>query len=425
MNIFISHSSEDSALALEALSYLEARGDSCFYAPRDIAAGHEYAEEIINGIDKSDMVLLIMTKAANASVHVLREVERAVSRQIPIIVYKAEDVELTKSMEYFLMSHQWLDSSKSLTEALDGVSYKITRMPSKKSSPKAVVVIAVLCAIVITALAVLALFMLDNDDENTDLSSVIPIEFSLGDSIEMGQYNGENIEWRIVKLEGDKALLITDKIITIKAFDAAEGGKFNYCDGKDYWTTKVIEDEEIGRLARGDNRWELSNLRTWLNSDKENVEYPDMPPEKAAMSEGKNAYDTESGFLCAFTEKELSLILQTEVTTNDTVTSDRVFLLSSAELEWLKTADISIDATPTDKAFELDSSGWYKLYLEEYDTTDHYWWLRDADGVTSYGVMTVPNSLYHNTPQSEFASLEGYGVRPVMWVEITDEYFLQ
>ena len=126
-----------------------------------------------------------------------------------------------------------------------------------------------------------------------------------------------------------------------------------------------------------------------------------------------------------FTEKELSLILQTEVTTNDTVTSDKVFLLSSSELEWLKTADISIDATPTDKAFELDSSGWYKLYLEEYDTTDHYWWLRDADGVTSYGVMTVPNSLYHNIPQSEFASLEGYGVRPVMWVEITDEYFLQ
>ena len=101
MNIFISHSSEDSAMALEALSFLEARGDSCFYAPRDIAAGHEYAEEIINGIDKSDMVLLIMTKAANESVHVLREVERAVSRQIPIVVYKAEDVELTKSMEYF------------------------------------------------------------------------------------------------------------------------------------------------------------------------------------------------------------------------------------------------------------------------------------------------------------------------------------
>ena len=89
---------------------LEERGRRCFLAPRDIRAGREYAEEIINGIDNSEAMLLLMSEAANASPHVLREVERAVSKNIPILVYKLEDTELSKSMEYFLMTHQWVNA---------------------------------------------------------------------------------------------------------------------------------------------------------------------------------------------------------------------------------------------------------------------------------------------------------------------------
>lgn len=106
MNLFISHSSHDFAMAKDICELLEENEYKCFLAPRDIRSGHEYAEEIMNGIESSELMLLLLSEKANQSPHVLREVERAVSKCIPIIVCKLEEVDLSKSMEYFLMSHQ-------------------------------------------------------------------------------------------------------------------------------------------------------------------------------------------------------------------------------------------------------------------------------------------------------------------------------
>ncbi len=105
MYVFISHSSQNSGTAEDICALIESNGHKCFLAPRDIRSGHEYAEEIINGIDRSGVMVLVLSKDSNESPHVLREIERAVSKRVPIIVYKLEDVQLSKSMEYFLMSH--------------------------------------------------------------------------------------------------------------------------------------------------------------------------------------------------------------------------------------------------------------------------------------------------------------------------------
>ena len=61
MRIFISHSSKDAELAAKVCEKVEAGGHSCFLAPRDIRSGCEYAEEIINGIDGSDVLLLLLS----------------------------------------------------------------------------------------------------------------------------------------------------------------------------------------------------------------------------------------------------------------------------------------------------------------------------------------------------------------------------
>ena len=66
MRVFVSHSSKDAAIAAEVCSHIENSGHSCFLAPRDIRSGYEYAEEIINGIDDSDVILLL-SEAANSS----------------------------------------------------------------------------------------------------------------------------------------------------------------------------------------------------------------------------------------------------------------------------------------------------------------------------------------------------------------------
>ena len=85
MRIFLSHSSRDAAIADKICEQLEKNGIKCFIAPRDIRPGKEYAEEIINGIDESAAMILLMSQNANSSPHVLREVEHAVSGGTPIL----------------------------------------------------------------------------------------------------------------------------------------------------------------------------------------------------------------------------------------------------------------------------------------------------------------------------------------------------
>lgn len=133
MQIFLSHSSKDADVALKICEQLEKNGTKCFIAPRDIRPGKEYAEEIINGIEESAAVVLLMSGAANRSPHVLREVEHAVSGGTPILVYKLEDVVLSKSMEYFLMTHQWV-SSKPQEDYADIVAFARDLAEKEKES---------------------------------------------------------------------------------------------------------------------------------------------------------------------------------------------------------------------------------------------------------------------------------------------------
>lgn len=164
------------------------------------------------------------------------------------------------------------------------------------------------------------------------------IEAELGDTVVLGEYLNEPVKWRIIGLEdgGRTALVIADNVLTMKCFDAAEGGKYNSYDGVDYWRTAPENmDKETERLVRGDNTWETSNLRAWLNSDRDNVIYSGQEPNSKAMSEKKNGYNTEGGFLKSFSKEEIKAILTSTVTTNGITTEDKVFLLSVDELSLL------------------------------------------------------------------------------------------
>ena len=65
-----------------------------------------------------------------------------------------------------------------------------------------------------------------------------------------------------------------------------------------------------GRELRGSSYWTTSNIREWLNSDKDVVGYTNNPPSSTYM--GGNAYDKEAGFLNSFTQAEKDAIAITE-----------------------------------------------------------------------------------------------------------------
>jgi TIR domain len=107
---FISYSSKDKIVADTCCAVLEQAGVRCWIAPRDVKPGTEYGAAIIDGIGQSRLMVLIFSSSANDSSQIHREIERAVSKSMPIIPVRIEEVTPTKSMEYFLGAIHWLDA---------------------------------------------------------------------------------------------------------------------------------------------------------------------------------------------------------------------------------------------------------------------------------------------------------------------------
>ena len=108
--VFISHSSKDKTIADAVCTHLEARNIPCWIAPRDVRPGSPYSEEIIDGIENARVMVLVLSGNANASAHIAKEIERAVSHGIPVIPLRVEAVMPGKALDYFISSVHWLDA---------------------------------------------------------------------------------------------------------------------------------------------------------------------------------------------------------------------------------------------------------------------------------------------------------------------------
>lgn len=108
--IFISYSTKDSGFAEKLRSFLMRDKIDVWMAPYSITPGKEFAEEIVHGIQNSDLFLLLLSKASNDSPHVLREVSMAVTQNKKIISLRIEEVKPSLSMAYYLESIQWYDA---------------------------------------------------------------------------------------------------------------------------------------------------------------------------------------------------------------------------------------------------------------------------------------------------------------------------
>jgi len=109
-DVFISHSSKDKTIADAVCARLEARGIRCWIAPRDVQPGQPYAEELIDAIQNCRVMVLVLSANANASPHIPKEIERAVSRGVSVIPLRVENVTPAKSLDYFISSVHWLDA---------------------------------------------------------------------------------------------------------------------------------------------------------------------------------------------------------------------------------------------------------------------------------------------------------------------------
>ncbi len=116
-DVFVSYASKDAATANAVVAVLESQGFKCWIAPRNVTPGSQYADGIVRAINGAKVVVLVLSESAIASPHVGKEIERASSKQRPIIALKTDATPLTPALEYFLSESQWVEVGAEGTEA--------------------------------------------------------------------------------------------------------------------------------------------------------------------------------------------------------------------------------------------------------------------------------------------------------------------
>lgn len=456
MRVFISYASVQQEAAEQVCNFLEAGGKKCWIAPRDIPAGSNYGEEILRGIEGSDALVLVFDAAANESQHVLREVERAVSKKLPIVVLRLDDTVPSKAMEYFLLSIQWLDAKGLSEKAFGALERALERQLEKKeetevqgginphvkiSMKQRLGILTAVVGLLAVMIAFGAIQKSRNEErkesslnrepvtkqESPTTAAEQPTEeatkkttFRVGDYVSFGSYlpGGEAgtvgkgaIEWQVVDTGDQGTLFVATKILSIRPFDCAESGRFDRDESGTVYDRNKRDTytESQMREFRGSNVWETSDLYAWLNTNGV-VQYPGKTPQNAATDENGNAHGTEAGFLTDFTRAEASLVEQS---------GKGVFLLTKEQVENFEKAGVlNPSAVPTEAAIEADETNWYASYRDS-GIEDYIWATASAAEGSACDIYYVNVSVAGEDFGIKPAAAAGYGIRPAVCI-VTD-----
>lgn len=188
-----------------------------------------------------------------------------------------------------------------------------------------------------------------------------------GDKITFGQYpQGEHgevlpLEWRVLDVQGDKALLLTDKLIDYQRYH-----------------------ERFASVT-----WQTCMLRQWLNGEFINKAFSHEQQDKIALVTNQNPNNPIFG------------------TKGGNPTQDKVFALSIDEVKKYFSSEQSMTAYLTDFAYQKpwaneDKTGW--------------WWLR-SPGNDNYSVAIVFHSGGVGYPGMH-KTMRHVAVRPALWLNL-------
>lgn len=300
--------------------------------------------------------------------------------------------------------------------------------------------------IAVIILAIITPFFSANQSfvKTVEASQVI----NLGDYIQLGSYYGEPIIWRCVDIDSTNGpLMLSDKILTIKSFDAK--GSHTYLDGT------AQSDTNNYRTNFGSNLWQTSSIRAWLNSTQASEAIPRLDkcsPTSNTLWNLFNEYSSENGFLAEgnFTVSEqnaiksvsqksllnnvdlnklgiggnanhtynstISTIVQNYETAYYQNVTDKIFLLDTKQIDKIYTNSATLGADyykgkPTQKAVDNSS------YKDDALSTKDYWsyWLRNpfADPSNPSFVRNISSDGYVDIHNAYYSYM---GVRPAFYL---------
>ena len=130
-DVFISYSSKNVVVANSVCDYLESNGMKCWIAPRNVTGGKLYGEEIVDGINESQVFLLLYSEYSNLSKHVLSELDTAFNAGKVIVPFKLDDSKMSNAMSYYLTATHMI-----LASSLDEANYEDLKSTIENNIPE-------------------------------------------------------------------------------------------------------------------------------------------------------------------------------------------------------------------------------------------------------------------------------------------------
>ncbi|MCD7905166.1 MAG: S-layer homology domain-containing protein [Clostridiales bacterium] len=245
---------------------------------------------------------------------------------------------------------------------------------------------------------------------------------SIGDYLQMGTYYGEPILWRCVNIDENGVLMLSDKIICSKPFDAETSLNSE--------TGSHSRDKRNGRKDCGSDYWADSNIRSWLNSNESagNVTWLcGNPPSADYVNE--NPYNNEAGFLTNFTSDELSAVktvMQKCIVSNFEV-NEGIYDSGSEYLSGIKTSiiggignyDNAYSEQVTDTMFLLDIKQVYNVYCNSDALGGNYLYIGGRYWLRTPFVGNLGNyvrSASSDTVGGHYYAHQSLGIRPAFYL---------
>jgi len=130
--VFISHSSQDRAIAIKICDALERRGLGCWLASRDIGPGENFQEAIVKAIRSVRVMVLVFTGNANHSNEIKKEVALASQNRLVVVPLRVEDVLPSDAFLYELSTRQWIDAFDDWERAIGRLAEQISGIAGEK-----------------------------------------------------------------------------------------------------------------------------------------------------------------------------------------------------------------------------------------------------------------------------------------------------
>lgn len=129
-DVFISHSSKDLELSEKICDYLQSQGINCWIDSRNVTG--LYARSIMEGIEQSEMMVLVYSGRANSSAHVENEIANAFCLGKMIIPFRIEGAPYSKVLRYYLNKSHYVDGMPEPLAALEQLRDQIKRNMSEQ-----------------------------------------------------------------------------------------------------------------------------------------------------------------------------------------------------------------------------------------------------------------------------------------------------